>query len=82
MVPQIPVRSKIMWHTGDLYVANKELIRSTKAYLCPNMTHFVAVDFSECRSEEVISFFWSSVCSYYLVNIFYWNKNLEVFWYE
>ena len=25
--------------------------------LCPNMNHFDAVDFSECHSEEVISFF-------------------------
>ena len=27
----------------------------------PNMNHFDAVDFSECHSEEVISFFWRSV---------------------
>ena len=26
-------------------------------YLCPNMIHFDAVDFSERRSEEVMSFF-------------------------
>ena len=25
------------------------------------MIHFDALDFSECRSEEVISFFWRSV---------------------
>ena len=25
------------------------------------MNHFDAVDFSECHSEEVISFFWCSV---------------------
>ena len=29
--------------------------------MCPNMNHFDAVDFSECHSEEVISFFWRSV---------------------
>ena len=29
--------------------------------LCPNMNHFDAMDFSECHSEEVISFFWCSV---------------------
>ena len=29
--------------------------------LCPNMNHFDAVEFSECHSEEVISFFWRSV---------------------
>ena len=28
--------------------------------MCPNMIHFDALDFSECRSEEVISFFFSS----------------------
>ena len=32
--------------------------------LCPNMNQFDAVGFSECHSEEVISFFWRSV--YYL----------------
>ena len=31
------------------------------AYLCLNMINFDAVDFSERRSEEVISFFWRSV---------------------
>ena len=30
------------------------LIRSIKAYLCPNMINFTALDFSERRSEEVI----------------------------
>ena len=29
--------------------------------MCPNMNHFDEVDFSECHSEEVISFFWRSV---------------------
>ena len=33
------------------------LIRSIKAYLCQNMIKFDGVDFSECRSEEVISFY-------------------------
>ena len=31
------------------------------ANLCLNMINFDAVDFSERRSEEVISFFWRSV---------------------
>ena len=31
------------------------------ANLSPNMIYFDAVDFSECRYEEVISFFWFSV---------------------
>ena len=35
------------------------LLRSIKAYLCPNMINFDAVDFSEHRSEEVISFFFT-----------------------
>ena len=30
-------------------------------YLCPNMINFDAEDFSERRSEEVISSFWRSV---------------------
>ena len=38
----------------DNYIAN----------LCPNMINFDALDFSECRSEEVISFFWRSVYIY------------------
>ena len=37
------------------------LIRITMANLCPNMIHFNTFDFSEGRSEEVISFFWCSV---------------------
>ena len=36
------------------------LLRSIKAYLCPNI-NFDSVDFSERRPEEVISFFWRSV---------------------
>ena len=33
------------------------LLRSIKAYLCPNMINFDAVDFSERRPEEVISLY-------------------------
>ena len=36
------------------------LLRINLPNLCPNMNHFDAVDFSECDSEEVISFFWRS----------------------
>ena len=32
--------------------------------LCPNIINFDAVDFSEHRPEEVISFFWCSVYIY------------------
>ena len=35
--------------------------KRTIAYLCLNMINFDVVDFSERRSEEVISFFWRSV---------------------
>ena len=37
------------------------LLRSIKAYLCPNIINFDCVDFSERRPEEVVSFFWRSV---------------------
>ena len=37
------------------------LLRSIKAYLCPNIINFDSMDFSECRPEEVISFFLRSV---------------------
>ena len=33
------------------------LLRSIKAYLCPNTINFGRVDFTECRSEEVITLF-------------------------
>ena len=36
-------------------------IRSTIDNLCPIMIRFYALDFNECHSEEVISFFWCSV---------------------
>ena len=37
------------------------LLRINLPNLCPNMNNFDVVDFSECHSEEVISFFWRSV---------------------
>ena len=40
------------------------LLRINLPNLCPNMNHFDVVDFSECHSEEVISFFWRSVYMY------------------
>ena len=30
------------------------ILKSIKAYLCPNMINFEGVGFSECRSAEVI----------------------------
>ena len=37
------------------------LLRTNLPNLCPNMIHVDALDFSECHSEEVVSFFWCSV---------------------
>ena len=45
-------------------------IRRIIAYLCLNMSNFDAVDFSERRSEEVISFFWRSVYIYIYIYSF------------
>ena len=54
--------------------------------LCPNMNHFDAVDFSECYSEEVISFFLRSVYvktkTVFLCSIKFTNLTInKVFWY-
>ena len=38
-----------------------DMLHEIIAYLCPNMINFDVVDFSERRSEEVVSFFWCSV---------------------
>ena len=46
---------------SNLCLLQMFILRSIKAYLCPNMINFDGVDFSECRSEEAISFFWHSV---------------------
>ena len=50
----------LSWHKNILCFSDI-LIRSIKAYLCPNIINFDRVDFSEHRPEEVISFFWRSV---------------------
>ena len=39
------------------------LVRSTIAKLCPNVIHFDALDFSECRSEKVMFLLTLSVYS-------------------
>ena len=49
------------------------LLRSIKAYLCPNIINFYAVDFSESRPEEVISFFWRSVYFLHPMHIVIWE---------
>ena len=33
------------------------LLRSIRAYVCPNIINFNGVDFSELRPEEVLRFF-------------------------
>ena len=45
------------WHKQTLVFFQMFLLRNIKAYLCPKIIHFDGVDFSERRSEEVISFF-------------------------
>ena len=60
----------ISLHFSPLKQANRFIyflmciLRSTMAYLCPNMFNFDVVDFSECRSEEIISFLKLSVCQF------------------
>ena len=51
------------------------LLRINLPNLCPNMNHFHAVDFSECHSEKVISFFWRSVYDLLFVLVpCFWKK--------
>ena len=45
------------------------LLRSIKAYLCPNIINFDSVDFSERRPDKVISFFWRSVYEHIYVSL-------------
>ena len=45
----------------NVYFLKLCLVRSTITCLCPNTNNFDALDFSECRSEEEIRFFWRSV---------------------
>ena len=51
----------LLFHSSERLFFEMCLLTSTIAKLCPCMIHFDALDFSECRSEEVISFFWRSV---------------------
>ena len=51
----------LLFETRKSFVFQIFLLRSIKAYLCQNTIYFDCVDFSECRPEEVISFFWRSV---------------------
>ena len=46
---------------ANLCFHQMSLLRSIKAYLCPNMINFDLVNFNERRSEEVIGFFWHSM---------------------
>ena len=56
------------------------LLRIHLPNLCPNMNHFDSVDFSECHSEEVISFFWRSVYVYQALARAYLKSNLWKLW--
>ena len=47
----------LLFHRTKSCVFQIFLLRSIKACLCPNIINFDSVDFSECRPEEVISFF-------------------------
>ena len=61
----------------DTFVFKMCLLRINLPNLCPNMNHFDAVDFSECHSEEVISFFWRSVYMRTKVSIKITNWNIH-----
>ena len=51
------------------------LLRSIKAYLCPNIINFDSGDVSVRHPEEVIRFFWRSV--YGVICLIYWVLNLS-----
>ena len=54
-------RILLLFDTKKSFVFQILLLRSIKAYFCPNIINFDSMDFSERRPEEVISFFWRSV---------------------
>ena len=54
----------LLFLSSKLFFFKMCLVRSTMANMCPSMIHFDDLDFSECRSKEVISFFWRSVYVY------------------
>ena len=61
-----PRGEQFLWFISSLtevnfYFIYMCLLRTNLPNLCPNMIHVDALDFSECHSEEVISFFWRSV---------------------
>ena len=56
----------------------ENLIYISIAYLCLNMINFDAVDFSERRSEEVISFFWRSVYVIFIMNDIQKSDDLDL----
>ena len=57
------------------------LLRINLPNLWPNMNNFDAVDFNECHSEEVISFFWCSVLDWCICrwSLMYFEPSLCVF---
>ena len=54
-------RIYLLCHWSKLKKKLMCLLRINLPNLWPNRNHFDAVDFTECHSEEVISFFWRSV---------------------
>ena len=47
----------LLFHKHNPLIFQMCVIRCTIAYQSPNMINFDALDFSERRSEEVVSFF-------------------------
>ena len=62
-------RILLLFETRKSCVFQIFLLRSIKAYFCPNIIKFDSVDFSERRPEEVISFFWRSVYIAHILSI-------------
>ena len=64
----------------NLVVFQIFLLRSIKAYLCPNIINFDGVDFSGRRPEKVISFFWRSVYinEWFMLVCSMYNNNINI----
>ena len=67
------------WHRQP-FVFKICLIESMISYLYPKIINFDAVDFSQCHSKEVISFFWWSVQNKKFCNAFLNFSTSPVIW--
>ena len=76
--PFVIYSRSLLYDTRKSCVFQIFLLRNIKAYLCPNIIYFDAVDFSERRPEEVISFFWRSV--YYQLHLPVQRVILSLWW--